>query len=220
LKYITYAGAPLSRAVGGFLNVTTVRLINSLGSSECGNVDSVLPDPEDYDYLYWPREHNHLGIEWRPTSDPDVFEQVFVRDERLSVTQGVFHTFPHLNEYSTGDLFRRHPAKPDHWLYEGRVDDIIVFSTGEKMNPLHIEDAVRSHPSVTGVLVVGQQRFQPALLVELDPGVDLSEEQATATRNAIWEIVQQANTKSPAFGQITESYVMGIDVLLNLLADN
>jgi acyl-coenzyme A synthetase/AMP-(fatty) acid ligase len=215
LKYIAYAGAPLSRAAGGFLSATAVRLVNSLGSSECGNLDSVLPDPEDYDYLYWPHEHNHLGIEWRPTSDPDVFAQVFVRDKSLSATQGVFHTFPDLNEYATSDLFRRHPTKLDHWLYEGRLDDIIVFTTGEKMNPLRVEDAARGHPFVSAALVVGQHRFQPALLVELEPEVDLGQEQATAIRNAIWEIVRQANAKTPAYGQIAESYVASIEVLLD-----
>src|SRR5699024_5581750 len=108
-----------------------------------------------------------FGCDWRQTSeDPDVYELVIVRKDKDPGLQGFFYTFPDLDEISTKDLYRKHPTLPDHWLYHSRADDVIVFSNGEKLNPVTIEGIAMGHPNVQGALVVGTNRFQPALIIE------------------------------------------------------
>ncbi|RYO76165.1 hypothetical protein DL763_010730 [Monosporascus cannonballus] len=66
-----------------------------------------------------------------------------------------------VDEHDTQDLYKPHPDLPNHWLY-----NIIVFSNGEKLNPITIEEIVESHPQIRRALVVGSNRFQPALILE------------------------------------------------------
>ncbi|KAB5545666.1 hypothetical protein GE09DRAFT_1224624 [Coniochaeta sp. 2T2.1] len=57
--------------------------------------------------------------------------------------QQVYYTFPNLKtEWSTKDLYKKHPTLPDHWMYHGGTDNIIVFSNGEKLKPSTVEDAL------------------------------------------------------------------------------
>jgi acyl-coenzyme A synthetase/AMP-(fatty) acid ligase len=83
-----------------------------------------------------------------------LYEMIVVRDPKLAMFQGMFHTFPELNEISTKDLYQKHPTLPDHWLYRGRADDIIVFSNGEKLNPITMEEKIAEHPDVRSALIV------------------------------------------------------------------
>lgn len=89
---------------------------------------------------------NLCGIEWRKQTgeDEDVYELVFVRKDKdpAAHIQGYFYTFPDEKEVSTKDLYTPHPKLPHHWLHHGRADDIIVFSNGEKLNPITIEGIV------------------------------------------------------------------------------
>lgn len=99
-----------------------------------------------------------FGAEWRGTGEEGVYEQVIVRKEKKPGLQGFFYTFPDDNEYYTKDLYKPHPSLPDHWIYYGRSDNIIVFSNGEKLNPITIEEIVSDHPLVKGALVVGSNK--------------------------------------------------------------
>ena len=91
-------------------------------------------------------------------------------------------------------------------MYHGRVDNIIVFSNGEKLNPVTIEEIVMCHPKIKGVLVVGSMRFQPALLVEpTSPPKDKQEE--LMLLDNIWPLVVKANKDTVAHGQIGRQFI-------------
>src|SRR4051812_25318601 len=107
-----------------------------------------------------------LGIDWRKSDEEDAYEMVVVRKEEKPGMQGFFYTFPDAKEYDTKDLYKPHPTLKHHWIYHGRSDNIIVFSNGEKFNPVSIESTMMGHPKIKGALVVGFQRFQPALILE------------------------------------------------------
>ena len=132
---------------------------------------------------------------------------VVVRKNKDPGLQGHFYTFPELNEFKTGDLFKPHPTVPNHWAYYGRADDIIVFSNGEKLNPVTIEQIVREHPQVKGVLVVGAGKFQPALLLE-PLAQPKTKEEEHAFIDAVWPFVEKANRETVAHGQISRDYIM------------
>jgi hypothetical protein len=125
-----------------------------------------------------------------------VYELVFVKTDKCThVNQSVFYIFPEAKEYATSDLFRKHPTVPDHWLYQGRADNIIVFSNGEKLNPVSIEEEVGRSKFLKSALVVGQARFQPALI--LDP-ITHPKTEAEARRliNDVWPLVVKMNKET------------------------
>ncbi|KAI1293197.1 hypothetical protein F5Y03DRAFT_374470 [Xylaria venustula] len=198
VKSITYGGGPVPKAVGD-LAITKTRILNCLGSTECGVLPSQFCDPLDWQYL---RLHPSLGYEYRHVSD-NLYEQIIVRDEDRLQYQGIFGTFPHLGEWPMKDIYSKHPdpAKGNLWLYRGRADDIIVFSTGEKINPNEIENVINGNPAVKSALVAGQGRFQSSLLVEaVSPPASAEDEKRLL--NAIWPSVQAANKECPSHGRI------------------
>lgn len=128
--------------------------------------------------------------------EDDVFELVYVRKDKCThVNQGVFYTYPDLDEYPTSDLFRKHPEVPDHWIYEGRADNIIVFSNGEKLNPVTIEETVAGSDLLNSVLVVGAGRFQAAMLLEpvVHPKDD---DEAQKLIDQVWPLVKKINRET------------------------
>ena len=91
-----------------------------------------------------------MGVEWRP-HDPEngLYELVFKRFHPTEPAgQAAFYNFPDWEEYAPGDLFKAHPSAPDNWMHYGRKDNIIVFSNGEKLNPVTIEDTITGDPLI------------------------------------------------------------------------
>ncbi|KAM4066274.1 AMP-binding enzyme [Hirsutella rhossiliensis] len=193
LNFVAFGGATLSPAAGEKLVGRGVILSNVISSTE------TLPFPLYFQHCpqlwqYFVIDSRVLGAEWRAASSEDgLCELVLHRKNSHGPTdQPVFYTFPDLSEWPTGDLFKAHPTLPDHWTYCGRCDGIIVLSNGEKINPVNVEDIIVGHPAVNGALVVGQGRFQPAIILEpVAPPVD---DTATETLiDDIWPVIETAN---------------------------
>jgi thioester reductase-like protein len=146
-----------------------------------------------------------LGADWRQV-DGEGHELVVVRKDKQPGFQGYFYTFSDLDEYCTKDVYKRHPTLPDYWRYHGRADNIIVFSNGEKLNPVTIEEMIQAHPSVKGALVLGSDRFQAGLLLEpVDHLKDAEAEQKFI--DSIWPLVKKANSETVAHGQISRELI-------------
>jgi thioester reductase-like protein len=143
-----------------------------------------------------------MGCDWRLFSKEDNSYELVIRRNTNGYEQAVFYTFPHLDEWSTKDLYKPHPTLADHWMYCGRVDDVIVFSNGEKLNPVTMEETIVGHPSVKGALVVGQERFQPALILE--PASMRDEATAKKIIEEVWPLVEKANAETVAHGRIVK----------------
>lgn len=158
-------------------------------------------NPELWQYFVLNEEA--LGAYWRPIDESNLRELVIKRRDEKPCRQGFFYTFPDAQEYSTNDLFEPHPTLPWHWKYRGRIDNIIVFSNGEKLNPATIEDMVGAHPSVKGVLVVGHNRFQPGLIIETFSDVDTE-----TLLDTIWSVIEATNKLNVAHGQIVRELVI------------
>jgi thioester reductase-like protein len=144
-----------------------------------------------------------MGADWRPlTGEPEVLELVLRRQNPEDPgDQAIFYTFPELSEWSTKDIYSPHSTLPDHWLYRGRVDTVIVFSNGEKLNPVTLEDTIVGHAAVKGALVVGQDRFQPALILEPSKPCE-DDAAAEALINEVWPTVENANAQTVAHGRL------------------
>ncbi|KHO00565.1 Male sterility, NAD-binding protein [Metarhizium album ARSEF 1941] len=149
-----------------------------------------------------------MGADWRVHDSENGIYELFIRrkDPKEPLDQPLFYTFPELTEWSTGDLFKAHPTLKDHWMYHGRADNIIVFSNGEKLNPVTVEDGIVGHPSIKGALVVGQDRFQPALILEptTPPKTD---DEAHALIESVWPLIEELNKETVAHGRISRQLV-------------
>ncbi|KAF2210351.1 hypothetical protein CERZMDRAFT_99415 [Cercospora zeae-maydis SCOH1-5] len=134
LKSLTYSGGPLADDVADMLSKYT-KLNSSMGATEYGGIPQ-LPK-EDGDWQYFKFDTESAGLEFRETEQAGLYEMVF------------------LDEYHSKDLFTKHPTKSGLWKYEARLDDMIVLSNGEKLNPVQMEGLITTCPAVKGCLVVG-----------------------------------------------------------------
>ncbi|GLA30077.1 putative NRPS-like protein biosynthetic cluster [Aspergillus niger] len=212
LEYMMYCGGDLPQPVGDIV-ARKLRIVNGYGASELGILNVIHEtgnwDPlKDWRYLHF---HPELGMEFRHVSG-DEYEAVLVRTPEREGHQFPFSIFPDRQEYHTNDLMVRHPdpAKSNLWRPSARLDDVIVFLNGEKTNPVSMEGhMVASNPEVTGALVAGAQRFQAALIVELDRSVTaLSASDRAAVIEKLWPSIQQANEKCPAHARIAKSHIL------------
>ena len=149
-----------------------------------------------------------MGIDWQEHDrDSGIYEMVIKRKHpTLPMDQPVFYTFPELKEWRTGDLYKAHPTAPDNWLHCGRADNVIVFSNGEKLNPVTAEDTLVGHGKIKGAIVVGQGRFQAALLLE-PVEHPASDHEKQALIDEVWPLVELANKETVAHGRIARHLV-------------
>ncbi len=203
LDFLSYAGGPLSSETGTLLGQLT-NVCSFYGSTETGAAQTLIPLRGDWAFLEW---HPTWGADMQPSED-EAYEMVLHRDPSLEGVRSFSCNFPNVEEWHTKDLFRPHPNKPNLWKFHGRRDDIIVLSNGEKFNPVPSEAIISGHPLVSGAIIVGQGRFQAALIVEPK---DESETQKSSLVEAIWSTVEQANAQAPGHARVTRSMVTVAD---------
>jgi hypothetical protein len=203
LQFIVYGGGMLPEDIGDSL-CRKIRLLTLMGSCETALLPHQVPDDaRDWEYISLSPS---LGHEFREERD-GLSNLIIVRNKKYELHQGVFSTFPHKEEYALGDLFEPHPSKPDLWRFRGRADDIISFTTAEKLNPSTMETTIQANPLVRSAVIGGQGQFQASVLVE--PRVypkDSAGEKDFISQ--IWPSISQANRDCPAHGRIMKGFVM------------
>lgn len=202
LQYVIYAGGPLPKETGDLICSKT-RLVTLTGSTEVGLPAIEVGDRNEWDYLsYSP----FMGYEFRPIELDGMYEHFIVRQKNLDLFQSIFSTFPNLNEYSMQDLYEKHPTKPGLIRLRGRTDDVMSFSTAEKLNPTTMEETLNSHPGVLSALVAGHGKFQPCLVIETRAALT-SEDEKEHMIEDIWPTVERANQDCPTHGRIMKDFV-------------
>ena len=204
LKHVSFGGGPLPKDIGDLISTKT-QISACFGTTEAAFYPTEIPEPGDWEYFSF---SPLLGQEFRHV-EGDLYEHVLVRNRNpdLSIFQGIFFTFPDLEEFATKDLYSKHPTRPGWWHYRGRIDDIIVFSNGEKLSPLAIEALIESHPAVNSALVGGHGKFQSVLLVEAVK-VPSTKQERDELLHEIWPTIERANQQSPAHGQLFKDLVL------------
>ncbi|MCJ1330754.1 hypothetical protein MMC10_007441 [Thelotrema lepadinum] len=202
LHGIFYGGGPLAHEAGEILRkhapVTAV-----MGSTEVGYYPVYARDQEDWDYFYFNPELK--GIEFRDAGDGR-YELVIVREGETDEFHFTWSTFPQASEYSTKDLYDKHPTKPNHWKHQGRSDDVLVMSNGEKIVPGPMQDIMKEAPEVHDVLVVGHGRFEVAALVELDSKAqNLSRDEVL---QKLASYVKEANQHVAKFARLSKDHII------------
>ncbi|KAH8799065.1 putative linear gramicidin synthase subunit D [Xylogone sp. PMI_703] len=193
----TDCGNRVVKSVNLFLNV--------YGSSEQGSLPQlqhISSSLNEWEYIHF---HPDIGASFCHIEE-DLYEPRIINLQ--AGCQPVFKLYPDVPVFNTGDLFSPHPTKSDLWIYRGRLDDIIVFSTGEKTNPIAMENHIATHPGVKSALVVGHQRFQAALIVELQESMTTQGFEKAEIIERIWPIVEEANRDCPKHAKISKSHIL------------
>ena len=212
LRYVTFGGSPLPQEIGNKLKNLS-HLFVCFGTTESGYYALEETDPEDWQYVSF---SPMMGCELRHFCE-GLYELFFVRRDSLPNSQGIFSTFPLLEEYSAKDLYSKHPTKEGLWLYEGRADDVIIFSDTSKHYPQEMERILNAHPAVNSSLVCGNGRPKAALLIEAKVPPKTQEEMS-ARLAEIWPSIEIANEKiKSSQGKITEDMVVFTDTTKPML---
>ncbi|KAF2971406.1 hypothetical protein GQX73_g2137 [Xylaria multiplex] len=204
LDMVFFGGGNLAREAGDRLVKYKVPIFNLINTTEFGSFPIYYHQNSEL-WAYFKFNSEIFGADWRPFHD-DTYELFLVRKGKEPGLRGIFYTFPELDEYSTKDLYKRHPKYPDFWIYHGRADNIIVFSNGEKLNPITIEETLQDHPSVQGALVIGSNKFQAGLLLEPVKHFE-HEEDKREFIDSIWPLVEKANSNTVAHGRISRELI-------------
>ncbi|KAG5928420.1 putative NRPS-like protein biosynthetic cluster [Claviceps sorghi] len=207
LNYVIFGGGNLPKEAGDRLIRHGVTPVNAIGSTE-HIAYAIFTQSELKDWQYFVLDTEKMGAVWRlQDAEEQIYELVFRRkDAHDPLDQACFYTFPEKTEWATGDLYKAHPTRKNNWLYKGRADDVIVFVNGEKLNPVTIEAGVSGHPLIKGALVVGQDRFQPAIFLE-PYSQPTSEDEARKLIETIWPLIEDLNRQTVAHGRISRELV-------------
>lgn len=168
--------------------------------------------PHDWPYICFDPDLN--AIDWRPaglSSDgTPMFEMVLLRRADVAAYQSIFAVFPDRTEFSLGDLWTRHPSRPQTWRYAARLDDLIRYAHGTKFNPLAAQHRIAAHAYVREALLAGDGHEQTVMLIELTAEalalVERGMEQSV--RDEIWEDVKEMNRDLTSVAQLSKSHMV------------
>ena len=206
LKYVYFAGAPLSRSTAEQL-VGHCKVQPGMGSTEAGSYFLEIRNDNDWEYY---RFRPSMGVELEQRTG-NLHELVFHRKPELELWQQIFKVLPDLDKYPTKDLWEKHPFKEDLWRYAGRVDDLVVLSNGSILDASSVEAEITKSPDVRVALVGGQGRACPFLIVELvDDHLSLSTAKDVMLAR-IWPCVERGNAFCSDAVKLSRSLIIFTD---------
>jgi acyl-CoA synthetase (AMP-forming)/AMP-acid ligase II/aryl carrier-like protein len=204
IKFLSYVGGALPAEVGDEVS-KRIKLMTLMGSCETAlHPLEITDDPADWSYLAISESLGHSFVEHEESG---YHELVIKRSPEHAIFQGVFSTFPEKQSFNSGDLFERHLTNPNAWAFRARTDDIIAFTTAEKLNPITMESTISTNPNVKSALIGGQGKFQASLLIEPHVYPQTEEEKEQLFKD-IWPTVLEANRACPAFGRIMKQFII------------
>ncbi|RYP22780.1 hypothetical protein DL765_001489 [Monosporascus sp. GIB2] len=177
LEFIAVGGGALNPTRAETLAENGIKLLNHYGVTEIGAIAPIFRPGPDYNWRYL-RLRTDIGLHLRPIEGSRHYKLV-------GFPSGSTETFEIQDE-----LERNPDAIRDEVRILGRVDDLIVLKTGEKVMPRTIEDSLNSDAAVKACVCVGQGFFE--ILVIVEPADQLSID-GDGLKEHIWELVRRLN---------------------------
>ncbi|KAK0615281.1 hypothetical protein B0T17DRAFT_602326 [Bombardia bombarda] len=191
LQFVAVGGGPLGLEYAASLAKHQVNLLIHYGVTEIGALAPIFSVPDsNYNWRYI-RLRIDLGLELRPVPNSPYFRIV---------------GFPcgWDGPFEVQDEVERNPDSPSKQHVEvrvlGRVDDLIVLKTGEKIMPRTIEERLSADGVVHTAVVVGQGRFEIAVLIEPS---SKAPSDTNMLVDHIWELICDANSSLDQHAQIS-----------------
>ncbi|KAF7329341.1 Acetyl-CoA synthetase-like protein [Mycena kentingensis (nom. inval.)] len=207
LKLVAFSGGPLATKVGDFLVEKGIKLAPIYGGTEFGAGNTLIRGDKDtlLSEWTWMEFSKRVNVRWAPVGD-GTFECQFLRTPTHILA---VENLRDAHGYATKDLFEQHPTKPHLFRIVGRLDDVLIMANGEKAVPGPMEDILNSSPLVAGAVMFGRERNQIGVLIEPAVPIDSTDEkQLIEFRNAVWDVVQEANELAPAFARIYKEMIL------------
>lgn len=193
--------APISPEFGKLFTGTQVKLLTGWGATEVIFPPTYEPDHEDWEYVCFHEEAS--GFEFRHF-DTDRYQLIVKRDDSLTKPpQSTFKSFPTWTEHYVKDLFTPHPVKKHHWKFVGRIDNNIILSVGQNINPQTLELAIAKHPLVKSATMLGTGRPRPCLILEL-----YSHDDTEAQIDATWPVIEEASKGRAGYDVLERSSII------------
>ncbi|KAL6304984.1 hypothetical protein BKA93DRAFT_731865 [Sparassis latifolia] len=199
LRLVAVGGAAMKSSVAEPLAALGVPILNHWGVTELGAIAPIIIPEEGYDWHYLRlRDDLNLRIE-AIDGQPGNYRLV-----GLPLGSSC--------EFIVQDLLTVNPKKPGtEFKILGRVDDLIVLATGEKVRPTLLEQHVSEHPLVKGAVAIGEGQFQLALLVEAASHVQLDvadEKEVSSYLDKIWPAVVLGNDFTDNHARVTREMIL------------
>ena len=218
VNLLTYAGG-LASPTAAEKVTSKIKIFSTYGHTENGIVPCIRPatEPGSWDRTLWRSMMFHPcnGAAMRKTTlgedTSDLRELVFEWNSDPEAQQPVFSFLPKgVTEWATKDLFAPDPDHPGFWIYHGRLDDWIVFSSGAKFDPSQYELAINAHPAVRSAVMVGTGRPRPALVIE--PAQDIEDRLGARDEfvGTVWPAIENANKIAGPFGSVARDLMLVI----------
>ncbi|KAG5350707.1 hypothetical protein C0989_009601 [Termitomyces sp. Mn162] len=184
-----------------------VKLKPGYGGTKFGSPTYAIPRPGDeVDWAYM-EFSNRAKVRWMPQGD-GTFECQSLTTNMHSLP---IENLPDVRGYTTSDLWEPHPTKDHLWKIVGRIDDVVIHSSGEKTVPAPMENIVMSSPYVMGAIIFGRTHDQPGILIEpkAQYAIDITDQtQVAELRNHLWSVIEEANRIAPAFSRIFKEMIL------------
>lgn len=202
-KYVTSGGARVPDELGDMLVKEGVHLSSTFGLTETGHIgDAIHREPGDNSWNYI-RLHStaspHIVFnKVVDETDGEVYEPVFLKSHPALMMSNSDNP---PGSYHSGDLFVPHSKIPDAWKYIGRKDDRLTLANGEKINPMGMEGILRHHPLTRDVLMFGNERSHPGILIfQSQLALGMSRDEYI---KAIAPALEEANSLADDFARLT-----------------
>ncbi|OAX33021.1 acetyl-CoA synthetase-like protein, partial [Rhizopogon vinicolor AM-OR11-026] len=207
LRYVAFGGGSLATKVGNALVDAGVALSSVYGATEIGVITHTLRNEVEQKLWDWVRFGQDYNIRWVRQDDGTYELQVLTTPtHQVSV-----ENLPDVRGYATSDVFIKHPTVEGLWKIAGRVDDVLILSSGEKTVPGPMENIIGASRYVNGTVMFGRGRNQVGILIEPRPGYEIDvddETQLADFRNRVWPEVEEANKEAPAFSRIFKEMIL------------
>ncbi|KAG1744621.1 putative aminoadipate reductase [Suillus paluster] len=198
LEYVVFAGGPLAPKIGNRLVDAGVKLSSLYGATEFGDITYFFRNEVEQKLWDWVRFGPNSKIRWVPQDDGTYECQVLT----IPTHQVSVENLPDIKGFASSDVFIKHPTVEGMWKIVGRMDDVLVLSSGEKTVPAPMESIIGANPCVNGTVMFGRGRNHGH---EID--VD-DEKQLAEFRNRVWPDIEEANQEAPTFSRIFKEMVL------------
>ncbi|KAG0702280.1 putative aminoadipate reductase [Suillus ampliporus] len=208
LEYVVFGGGPLASKTGNALADAGVKLLSAYGATEVGPITCLFRNEAERKLWDWLRFMPNAKIRWAPQGDGTSYECQILTSPKHSVS---VENLPDVRGYATSDVFIKHPTIEGLWKISGRIDEVLILSSGEKVVPAPMESIIGTNPYVNGAVMVGRGRHQVGIIIEPRAGyeIDIDDEaQLSEFRNRVWPEIEEANKVSPAFGRIFKEMIL------------
>lgn len=219
MDIVGVGGAALPVEVGDRMVGRGVNLISRFGSAECGFLLSSYRNfrtDREWQFL---RDYNPPGLLKFEDRPDNLFELVVNPGwPHLVSTTPLLH-FSVLTSskakknredgsFATADLFAKHPNVKNAWMYHSRADSQLTLITGKKFDPAPLEAAVATSPHLDDVLIYGNNRPCPGvLLIRSQQSARISDQELL---NIVWPLIERLNQENQDHARIPRYMVVPV----------